>query len=272
MDRVRARTSRASRSTGGRRGARRVRQLDLPLPHAKEPPVRGGKRKGAGRKPKGAKAGVRHAARPLHDRRHPVHVTMRVRPEVPNLRSQTILRLLVGRFQRAAAAGDFRVVHFSVQTNHLHLVVEASDGAALKRRMTGLSTWIARRLNALMKRSGKVWNDRYHRRDLKTPREVRNALVYVLQNRRKHVFQQQGRDIGGADSFSTAAWLIEGWHADATAALREARRGFLRALGPPPPGRQHEPIAEAKEWLTRLGWRRAKPGLLSIRELPATDG
>src|SRR5262245_62110085 len=145
----------------------------------------GGKRRGAGRKPKGERAGVSHARRARLAARHPVLVTMRLRDGLRTLRaneSHVLIRNAV-----AAASGDgFRVVEYSVQSNHLHILAKSSDQPALTRGMIGLSVRIARGLNRLWRRSGQVFADRFHARILETPRAVRTALVYVLQNARKH--------------------------------------------------------------------------------------
>ena len=146
----------------------------------------GGRRRGAGRKPKGERAGVSHGKRPKLCARHPVLVTMRLREGLPSLRyddaHELVRRVLVSSSEREG----FRVIEYSVQSNHLHLLVEASDERALSRGMNGLASSLARGLNRIWRRSGRVFSDRYHARRLETPREVRVALVYVLQNGRKH--------------------------------------------------------------------------------------
>ena len=147
--------------------------------------VRGGARKGAGRKPSGERAGVPHAPRALLQARFPVHVTWRMAPAVWNLRS----RRCFGRLQRAfysASRNGFKLVHFSVQGNHLHLIVEAANARALSRGMCGLGVRVARGLNRVMHRHGKVLADRYHAHILRTPTEARHARAYLLQNARKH--------------------------------------------------------------------------------------
>jgi len=104
---------------------------------------------------------------------------------------------------------DFRIVEFSVQTNHVHLVIEAEDNDALTRGMKSFAVRANRLFNAASgRRRGRVWSDRYHRSDLKTPRQVRNAIVYVLGNGRKHgVVGSTGLVIDGA---SSAPWF-QGW-------------------------------------------------------------
>src|SRR5262245_59438547 len=146
----------------------------------------GGKRRGAGRKPKGERAGVSHAKRPRLCARHPALVTLRLREGLPSLRYRAAHDVLVRAFVASSEGESFRAVEYSVQTNHLHLIVEVSSERALSSAMNGLASRIARALNKLWRRSGRVFADRYHARALETPREVRNALAYVLLNARKH--------------------------------------------------------------------------------------
>jgi putative transposase len=145
----------------------------------------GGKRHGAGRKPSGDRPGVTHAKRPTLTGREPVLVTLKVRREVSRLRSRDVLRRLLPALV-AARDGLMRLVHFSVQHDHVHLIVEARNERELARGAQGLSVRLARRLNDAMKRTGKVFADRYHARVLGTPRQVRHAMAYVLCNARKH--------------------------------------------------------------------------------------
>jgi REP element-mobilizing transposase RayT len=175
----------------------------------------GGARRGAGRKPKGERAGVPHVSRPEHKARFPLLVTSRLRPGLRSLRhereAECIRRALVGANRSAArkepGAAPFQVVHHSIQTNHLHLIVEATDRAALTSGLRGLLVRIARALNRLWCRQGSVFADRFHEHELRSPREVRNALVYVLQNLRKH-----GIALAGPDPLSSGP-EFDGWSA-----------------------------------------------------------
>ena len=145
----------------------------------------GGKRRGAGRKPKGERAGVSHAKRPKLAPRFPVLVTLRLRDGLPTLRADDSHGLIRAAF--AAGSGErFPMLEYPVQANHVHLVAEARDERALSRGVTGLAVRVARGLNGLWRRAGLVFPDRYHARILATPRAVRSALIYVLQNARKH--------------------------------------------------------------------------------------
>lgn len=118
----------------------------------------------------------------------PSHVTLRVVGALPSLRSPelfvVIRRCLLA--QRATEDAVFQVVHFSVQVDHIHLIVEAADAKVLAGRITGLKVRIARAVNRATARRGHVWAGRYHRHDLRTPTEARNAIRYVLMNTHKH--------------------------------------------------------------------------------------
>jgi REP element-mobilizing transposase RayT len=205
----------------------------------------GGRRAGAGRKPAGSRAGVPHCPRPVHSSREPVHVTLRAVRGLPSLRSEQIFPT-IRRGLSAAAAAAFRVVHFSVQENHVHLLVEADGTHALGRGMQGLAIRLAKAINRRLGRTGRVWSDRYHARALRTPREVRHGLVYVLLNGRKH-----GVSGPGIDPCSSGRWF-DGW------------RDRIQAPWERPP------ITSPRTWLLRVGWRRS--GLIGIDQAPAAPG
>jgi putative transposase len=146
----------------------------------------GGARAGAGRKPKGERAGVEHLPRPTLAKRFPLHVTIRMEPHVWNLRTRRCFRVLERSFWGGALRFGFRLVHYSVQGNHIHLLVEAEDRRALGRGMKGLGVRVARALNRVMQRRGAVLADRYHARVLRTPTEVKRVRTYLTQNAAKH--------------------------------------------------------------------------------------
>ena len=158
-------------------------------------PAWGGRRAGAGRKPRGGRAGMSHARRPRISRHHPAHVTLRVRPHVWNLRSARSMAVVEAALRGAAARPGFRVVHFSVQGNHLHLVVEAAGAGPLASGMKALSIRLAKGMNRLMGTRGPVLEDRYHVHVLRTPAEVRQAVAYVTRNFESHA-RRRGEPVG----------------------------------------------------------------------------
>jgi len=224
----------------GRKKARSKRERYVQGELQFERPGWGGRRKGAGRK-KSPDSGVPHVKREVVDGSTSVHVTMSVREGLPSLRGSECFFVLLECFE-AAQREDFRIVHFSVQGNHLHLLVEAESARALCSGMSGLATRIARRLNRRLERTGSVFADRYHTHVLRTPSEVRNALEYLFKNREKHL--GTGRELG-IDPRSSAA-LFDGW------ADFEARELVGR----------YRPIVPARSWLVRTGWRRSRGKLL----------
>ncbi len=140
----------------------------------------GGKRPGAGRLPPGAaREREEHQPRPAIDPRHPLHVVIRARAGLKLRRRAGWLAVRHGLATTCRRA-DFRICHVSVQGNHVHLIVEADSHVALARGMQGFQIACARRFNLQTRRSGGVFADRYHPRPLRTPRETRNALAYVL--------------------------------------------------------------------------------------------
>ena len=162
----------------------------------------GGKRKGAGRKPNGARAGVPHVPR-KQPRRTPAHVTMRVAGGRPSLRGPRSFRAIKEAFRDGKERFGLRVTHFSVQGNHLHLLVEADDALALARGMKGLAVRMARALNKAHGMRGQVFPDRFHSRALNSPREVAYAMRYVLGSHMKHGLSSWD---GSTDPCSSAAF------------------------------------------------------------------
>lgn len=188
-----------------------------------------------------------HRARPVHRAAHPVHVTLRTCAGLRSLRARGVfpaVRAAIAVGSRAA----FRIVHFSVQSDHVHLVCEAADRPGLSRGIGGLSVRIARAVNRALGRTGRVFGDRYHARDLTSPREVRHGLVYVLMNFRKHLPQASAR----VDDCSSAAWF-DGF-ASPVPRTNDSRGG-------------DPPVVPPQTWLARLGWRRH--GLIRASERPA---
>lgn len=166
----------------------------------------GGARKGAGRPPKDARAGVSHLRRPVLAARFPVHVTLRVGAEVWNLRSRRSFRVIGAALLAGAERFGLRLCEFSVQGNHIHLLVEAAGQQALARGIQGLCIRLAKGLNRLMGHKGRVFADRYHAHILRTPTEVQRARSYVRDNHRHHSAQRgQPLPSGWVDPYSSAS-------------------------------------------------------------------
>jgi hypothetical protein len=201
-------------------------QLDLP-----SPPRWGGARAGAGRKREARRPSPPHHPRTPHEPRHPVHVTMRATAAIPSLRAARIFAAL-SRAISASMLLWFRVIHFSIQRDHVHLIVEADDAASLARGLRGLAARAAKAVNRAAVRTGRVWESRYHTHALRSPTETRRGIAYVLLNFQKHLHAE-----GFIDPRSSGPWF-DGWCS-------------------PPVTAGPRPVASPRTWLAATGWRRA---------------
>jgi REP element-mobilizing transposase RayT len=176
-------------------------------PKQQELPLRqwGGRRPGAGRKRRSARRNVPHRPRPRF-RRAALHVTVRIRSELWSMRTHRCFRALRRAFARGCERFGFRLIHFSVQRNHIHFIVEAPDAEALGRAMKGLEVRMARALNKVMRRKGQVFPDRYHAHRLASPQEARRAVTYVLENRAVHALRLGQPAPPGVDPCCSQAW------------------------------------------------------------------
>ena len=214
----------------------------------------GGWRPGAGR-PSGRTV-VAHDTRDELASRHPNLVTWRLVADLPSLR-QARYADIINAGIAAVHNAMFRITDFSIQTNHLHLVCEASAASWLGDGMVRLAGRIANRLNRVMDRGGDLFEERYHARALRTPREVKNALRYVINNERHHAEERHFfYHPDWIDPFSSALWF-DGW-----------RRSIdMASVDPALPARRV--TAEPHTWLRRVGWRRW--GVLDFDEIPGGE-
>jgi putative transposase len=250
------------RVTSKRRSKARTANHDqLPLFAPRKP--RGGKRRNAGRNPKGARAGAPHKLRPVLASRFPVHVVLRVVDAVGNLRRRNAYHAIRIATYVVAERGNFRIIHLSIQRTHVHLIVEASDKLALARGMQASQISAAKHLNAAIsqgrpgpRRRGSVFPDRYHAEIITTPRQARNTLAYVLTNWRKHGEDGVGR---------MRTWKID-WFSSAIHFPDWLEYGDAAFMWRGPEAYEPLWVWRPKTWLLHVGWKRH--GLISYREVP----
>jgi REP element-mobilizing transposase RayT len=226
--------------------ARRSRQLDLDLRSA---PRWGGARPGAGRRPGPSPRDPHRRRAPLASR-NPCHITLKVRAGLPSLRSVRLVTELERSWREACERGRFRLVHYSIQGDHAHLIVEAASARDLANGLKSIAARFARAVNRIFRRTGPVFADRAHVHVLRTPREVRNAIAYVLLNARRHAAkagQKVRRWVAQADPASSGRWFT-GWRT-------------MQPRAPDPPA-----VADPNTWLLAVGWRRR--GLIEPDEVP----
>ena len=230
---------------------------------------RGGKRRGAGRPPKGARAGSPHKTRPVHHARYPVHVVLRVAREIGNLRRHDVYHAIREASLITARREDFRIVHLSIQRTHLHMIVEADDKAALAAGMQGFQISAAKRINALgaraaaasasgpAKRRGAVFVDRYHAVPITSPRQARHTLSYVMNNFRKHDEDRSGVARGWNVDWFSSGPMFPGWRED------EDDPWLMRH----PPSYAPLMVRRPRTWLMHEGWKRS--GSISRHAVPS---
>jgi len=223
---------------------------------------RGGKRRGAGRKSKGARAGERHGARPTFKPYHPLHIVMRVVPAAGSLRRRKMYRALRDATIIAALRDRFRIVHISLQRSHVHMLVEADHKAALARGMQGFLISAARNINTALgdgarRRRGKVFADRYHAEVITTPTRARHTIGYVLSNWRRHREDQQGpASTWLVDPFSSGILFPDWVELQDKAVMWPIRETYDPMM-----------VRRPRSWLLAEGWKLA--GSISAREVPS---
>jgi REP element-mobilizing transposase RayT len=247
-----------------------------------------------GRPPKGPRSSEPHKSRPELKPWQAVHVTLRVVDELDRMRTRDVYRAVRWATIAIADRDDFRIVHLSIQHNHVHLLVEAEHKMALARGMQAFQISAARHINIEIsegrsqdltwwaarkapkgkrwwnakarawiagRRKGTVFPDRYHAEIIATPRQARNALCYVLNNWRKHREDQREHAEGWlVDPFSSG-WAFGGWQERGDSPFAWKTR------------ETYEPMLTAypQTWLLREGWRRSG-GPLSVFDVPGARG
>ena len=184
-----------------------------------------------------------HETRSKVDPRYPLQVTIRASPGLPSLRSDRVFEALRRAIERASV-DRFRVIHFSIQQDHGHFIVEGDEARRARGGMHGLAIRLALAVNRVLGRKGRVVGDRYHVRPLRSPRQMRTSMVYVLLNFRKHL-----RAPAGIDPRSSGPHF-SGWH-----------RAPSVALGP-------AATVTPTTWMATIGWQRAG-GPLAVEERPS---
>jgi REP element-mobilizing transposase RayT len=252
-----------------RRPASAAEIEQLPLFVEVKPKKRRGKKPG----PKPSKrSGSRHEKRPELKGRFPVHVVLRVHEDMGSLRK----RFMYSALREATIAvamrelafkehGAFRIVHISIQRDHVHLLVEADDKVALSRGMQSFQISAAKHMNRAIsvkrqlavRRRGTVFPDRFHQEIITSRKQARHTLNYVLNNWRKHREDQgQLQRSWKVDPFSTGA-QFGGWkeleHAMVMWPLRETYDPLIVYL--------------PRTWLLTDGWQMY--GLIGTREVPS---
>ncbi len=136
--------------------------------------------KGAGR-PALHDKGIRHCERERIHKPTSLHLTIKVRDNKADIKNKSLLKALHHAIKRARLK-NIKVLHYSLEYNHIHLLVEASSNANLHQGMQALGISLAKKINAIKRLKGTVYKHRYHLRKLSSPRELKNVLHYIFNN------------------------------------------------------------------------------------------
>lgn len=203
----------------------------------------GGKRKGAGRKNRSGT--LNHLKRQRVNPKAPIHVTMKLREGLPNIQCPEMHEKFKSGLRKAKALG-LRVIHYTVERNHIHMMIECSNNSSLSRGMKSLGASFGRAIRAFAGGKGPVFKERFHMRVVKTPMEVRNVIAYVLTNTSKH-----HKMAPGPTPYSSGMYFSE-WKKLLGRRAGPVLREFVPITTDLP-----EFLCEPKSWLAREGWRKA---------------
>ncbi len=210
-----------------------------------------------GRPPLARRKLIVRCKRPRFARTTVHHVSLRTVDTLPNLRCrggrEVLERALRGARDHSRVSG-FSVLHYALEGNHLHLIIEAEDQTALSRGMQGLSIRLARGWNKAFGRRGRVFVDRYHARPVTSPTQMRNTLRYVLLNHVSHSIRDWRANPGQLRQrlrfFEPDRWSSGRW-------VHPAKPGVWIIDGTPPSG--GAPVSPPGTWLARRGrWPKAR--------------
>jgi REP element-mobilizing transposase RayT len=224
---------------------------------------RGGKRKRAGRKPKGARAGSSHKKRPTIRANQALHVVMRVVSAVGSLRRRALYKAMRDATITAGLRERFRIVHISLQRNHIHMLAEADNKLALARGMQGFQISAARNINTILgvdryrRRRGPVFADRYHLEVITSPTQARSTLSYVLNNWRKHCEDRCGL---------ASTWLVDPFSSGVSFPDWKELEG-KHVMWPVRAGYDPLFVRRPTSWILREGWKLC--GSISARDVPS---
>jgi putative transposase len=196
----------------------------------------GGRRKNAGRKNRTST--VNHMKRKKVEAKYPIHITIKLKKGVASLRGPRMVAAFKSSLRKAKKRG-LKVIHYALESNHAHLFAESEDNRTLRSGMASFGSSFGKSVRRLAGGKGSVFNGRYHLQVLKSPRQTKNAMAYVLLNHSKHQ---------GAKPYvdeKSSAVLFGDWR---------ALLGDRYRIDESPPRPQY--LSDAESWLGRVGWRR----------------
>lgn len=125
--------------------------------------------------------GIRHIAREIIKKSTSLHLTIKVRENKADIKNKQVLKILHYAIRRSRIKG-LRIIHYTLEYNHIHLLVEAADKQTVHQGMQSFGITFAKKINAIKRLKGTVYKHRYHLRKINSPRELKNVLYYIFNN------------------------------------------------------------------------------------------
>ncbi len=174
----------------------------------------------------------------------PLHLTLKIKNKKWNLRCADVAAAFKASAIKAQSCG-LHILHYAVLRDHIHLLVEARDNNGLTRGMRSFGSSFGKAFRKIVGGKGAVLAGRFHLNVITNPTQMRNTLIYVLQN-----FARHSDLIKHIDRYSSATYF-SGWKP----LLRGKLGPVLASLRRPPSLPDH--LCKPRSWLAREGWMRA---------------
>ncbi|MGZ3789032.1 MAG: transposase [Bacteriovorax sp.] len=140
--------------------------------------------KGAGR-PAIHDIGIRHSSRPFLKKPSSLHLTVKIKKNRADMKNKSVLGLLKRAIKNARRQG-LKVIHYSLEYDHVHLLIEADNNYILGKGMQAFGVTLSKAINRMRKLKGGVYKHRYHFRHISSARELKNVMNYIFTNGLKH--------------------------------------------------------------------------------------
>jgi REP element-mobilizing transposase RayT len=125
--------------------------------------------------------GIRHISREDIKKPTSLHLTIKVRENKADIKNKQILKALHHSIKRARMK-RLKIVHYTLEYNHIHLLVEAEIKQLVHQGMQAFGISLAKKINTIKRLKGTVYKHRYHLRKINSPRDLKNVLHYIFNN------------------------------------------------------------------------------------------
>ncbi|MGZ3787001.1 MAG: transposase [Bacteriovorax sp.] len=129
--------------------------------------------------------GIRHTSRPFLKKPSSLHLTVKIKKNKAEMKNKSVFSLLKRAILNARRQG-LKVIHYSLEYDHVHLLIEAENNHILGKGMQAFGGTFSKAINRMRKLKGGVYKHRYHFRKISSARELKNVMNYIFTNGLKH--------------------------------------------------------------------------------------